>query len=82
MKSFAQLSVDWDKVAASKIPALAIVGADDPLRPYSRELAARWPGAKHVEIPATDHMTISTSPRLLEEIRLVTRANPIAVASR
>jgi pimeloyl-ACP methyl ester carboxylesterase len=77
MKSFGDLSVDWVKVGATRIPAVAIVGEDDPLRPYSRDLAARWPGAKHLEIPATDHMTIFTSPRLLEEIRLVTKANPL-----
>ncbi len=77
MKGFTDFSIDWAKVAATRIPAVAIVGADDPLRPYTRDLAARWPGAKLVELPATDHMTIFTSPRLLEEIRLVTKANPL-----
>ena len=76
LKSFVDMSVDWSKVTATKIPAVVIVGADDPLRPYSRDLAARWPGAKHVEIPATDHVTIPGSPRLLEEVRLLVRANP------
>jgi pimeloyl-ACP methyl ester carboxylesterase len=71
MRSFGDLSVDWARVASSRIPAVAIVGVDDPLRPYSRDIAARWPGAKLVELPATDHMTIPASPRLLEEIRLV-----------
>jgi hypothetical protein len=51
-------------------------GADDPLRAYSRDLAARWPGSKHVEMPATDHATIPASPRLLEEVRLLAQANP------
>ena len=77
MKGFTDFSIDWTKVAATRIPAVAIVGVDDPLLPYSRALAARWPGAKLVELPVTDHMTIFTSPRLLEEIRLVTKANPL-----
>ena len=77
MKSFVPLSIDWSKVAATKIPAVAIVGVDDPLRRFSGDLAARWSGAKLVEIPATDHMTIIASPRLLEEIRVVTKANPV-----
>ena len=77
MKGFVDLSIDWSKVAATTVPAVAIVGADDPLRPYSRDLAAKWPGAKLVEIPATDHMTIPASPRLLDEIRQVTKANPL-----
>ena len=76
LKSFADLSVDWSKVAATKIPAVVIVGVDDPLRSYSRDLAAAWPGAKHVEIPATDHATIPGSRRLLEEVRLLVQANP------
>ena len=77
MKGFVDLSIDWSKVAATTVPAVAIVGADDPLRPYSRDLAAKWPGAKLVEIPATDHATIPASPRLLDEIRQVTRAHPL-----
>lgn len=76
MRSFGDLSVDWARVDSSRIPAVAIVGVDDPLRPYSRDIAARWPGAKLVELPATDHMTIPASPRLLEEIRLVMNASP------
>lgn len=76
LKSFADLSIDWSKVTATKIPAVIIVGADDPLRPYSRDLAARWPGAKHVEVPVTDHATIPGSRRLLEEVRLLVQANP------
>lgn len=75
-KSFPDVSVDWTQVGGTKIPALAIVGADDPLRPYSRDIAAKWPGAKLVEIPATDHATISASQRLLDEIRLVMKAGP------
>lgn len=76
LKSFPEISVDWAQVAATKVPAVAIVGADDPLRQYSRDVAARWPGAKLVELPATDHMTIPASPRLLDEIRLVVTAAP------
>jgi pimeloyl-ACP methyl ester carboxylesterase len=41
LKSFPEISVDWARVAATKIPAVAIVGADDPLRQYSRDVAAR-----------------------------------------
>lgn len=78
LKGFIALSVDWNQVAASNVPAVAIVGVDDPLRPFARDIAARWPGAKHVEVPATDHMTIFTSPQLLEEVRLLTRTHPVS----
>jgi non-heme chloroperoxidase len=80
-KGFPDVSIDWAKVAATKVPAVAIVGADDPLRPYSRDLVAKWPGARLVEVPATDHATIPTAPRLLDEIRLAMTEHPIAGAS-
>jgi pimeloyl-ACP methyl ester carboxylesterase len=78
MRSFEDLNVDWSKVATSRVPTIAIVGVDDPLRPWSTLLASRWPGAKLVEIPATDHMTIPASAQLLAEIRALATANPIA----
>ena len=82
LKGFPAVSVDWTRVAASKIPTVAIAGSNDPLLPYSRDIAARWPGAKLVELPDTDHMTVFTAPRLLEEIRLLARAHPIDEAER
>lgn len=81
LKSFGEIPIDWAKVATSTVPAVAIVGVDDPLLPYTRDLATKWPGAKLVELPATDHMTIATSPRLLDEIRTVIAAAPIDSAS-
>jgi pimeloyl-ACP methyl ester carboxylesterase len=77
LESFPRLSVDWTKVATSKVPAIAIVGADDPLRPYAAALAAMWPGMKHIEVPATDHTNIFASPVLLTEVRTLLAANPI-----
>jgi pimeloyl-ACP methyl ester carboxylesterase len=75
LKGFEDLSIDWQKAATSTIPAVVIVGVDDPLLPYSRELAAKWPGAKLVELPDTDHMTVFSAPRMLEEIRALIQAN-------
>lgn len=77
IEGFPSLNVDWATVAASRVPMVAVVGVDDPLRPYSAALAAKWPGAKHVELPATDHLTVFTSPVLLAEVRALLSANPI-----
>jgi len=77
MQGFSQLNVDWAKVAASKVPAVAIVGVDDPLRPYSAALAAKWPGAKHVELPSTDHITVFTSAVFLNEVRALLASTPM-----
>jgi pimeloyl-ACP methyl ester carboxylesterase len=77
MEGLPRLNVDWEKVAATRVPAVVVVGVDDPLRPYSAALAAKWPGARHVELPATDHMTVFTSPVLLAEVRALLSASPI-----
>lgn len=78
LEAFPRLSVDWVKVATSRVPAVIVVGVDDPLRPYSAALAAKWPGAKHVELPATDHITVYTSTALLDAVRALLAANPIS----
>ena len=77
MKSFVDMNVNWAAVANTKVPTVVIVGTDDPLLPYSRDLGAQWPNAKLVEIPATDHATIPAAPQLLNEIRILAKANPV-----
>ena len=77
LEGLPRLSVDWAKVTASQVPVVVAVGIDDPLRPYSAALAANWPEAKHVELPATNHITVFTSPVLLAEVRGLLSANPI-----
>jgi pimeloyl-ACP methyl ester carboxylesterase len=77
LMGFPRLIVDWQRVAASRVPAVVVVGVDDPLRPYSAALAAQWPGTKLVELPGTDHITVYTSSVLLAEVRALLSANPI-----
>jgi pimeloyl-ACP methyl ester carboxylesterase len=72
MQSFPALTPDWSKVPTSGVTALIIIGANDPLVPYSRDLAERWPKAKLVEVAGTDHMTLIASPQLLREVRALT----------
>ena len=72
LRSFPALVVEPAKASASPVPALIIIGADDPLRSYSRPLADQWPKAKLVEVPGTDHLTLIASPQLLREVRALT----------
>lgn len=73
LQSFPALSVDWAKASDSRVPLVAIAGGDDPLLGYSKYIVGRWPGARLVEVPGTDHVTIIAAPALLREVRATTR---------
>lgn len=55
--------------AGAPAPALIAVGTGDPLRPFSRNLAARWPQARLIEAQGADHLTVISSPELLAALR-------------
>lgn len=67
--SFPSLTLDWSRVRASAVPATIVVGTADPLVPHSRRIAARWPGARLVEVPRGDHADIWLLPRTLDATR-------------
>ncbi len=77
LDAFPALTLDWSAVAQSTVPAMVAVGVDDPLRPYSKELAATWPKAQHLELPSTDHTNVFTRPEVLVAVRALLAANPI-----
>src|SRR5207248_7442750 len=52
-----RLALSEDQVKGIKVPMLALVGADDPLRAGVDELKKRLPGVKVVVIDKADHMT-------------------------
>jgi pimeloyl-ACP methyl ester carboxylesterase len=53
------------------VPALVAAGTEDPLLPFTRDIAARWPGARLVIVPGANHLTVIASPDLLEAMRTV-----------
>lgn len=78
LQGFEDLTVDWAKVVSAAVPAVVISGEKDPLLAYSRAIAAKWPGAKLVEIPGADHGSLPATPELLGEIRNIAARYPIA----
>ena len=69
LRALPALMLDPVHVARATTPALAIVSVKDPLRPTSRFLTQRWPGARLVELPRGDHADIFLAPELVTEIR-------------
>lgn len=57
------------RAANATVPALVAVGTEDPLLPFSRDIAARWPGARLVVAQGANHLTVIASPDLLEAMR-------------
>lgn len=59
-----------------RVPAAVIIGAGDPLLASSRWLASWWPGARLVEIPDADHLTVIFDARTRAEMRTLFRSTP------
>jgi pimeloyl-ACP methyl ester carboxylesterase len=77
LDAFPSLTLDWSAVAQSAVPAVVAVGIDDPLRRYSKALAAAWPKARHIELPGTDHTNVFSRPEVLGAVRALLDAHPI-----
>lgn len=58
---------------SARVPALVAAGSDDPLLPFSRDLATRWPRARLVVPQGADHLTVLTNRELLAAMRALMR---------
>jgi pimeloyl-ACP methyl ester carboxylesterase len=67
MRSLPELVMPLDRQPA--VPVLIAIGGDDPLAPLSRDLAARWPGARLLEVAGANHGTIAGRTQLLDAVR-------------
>ncbi len=69
MRALGGLAVTPAETSKSRVPALITDGTNDPLLPQSRELAARWPGSRLLEVQGADHASVIASPLVLAAIR-------------
>jgi pimeloyl-ACP methyl ester carboxylesterase len=77
LRAFPQMPLNWERVRNARVPAVMVVGSDDPLKPRSRALAERWPGAQYIEAPQANHGDIHLASETLQAIRhAVTQADP------
>jgi pimeloyl-ACP methyl ester carboxylesterase len=59
------------RAADATVPALVAAGTEDPLLSFSRDIAARWPGARLVIAQGANHLTVVASPDLLAAMRAI-----------
>ncbi len=69
VRGMANLSVTEAELRANKVPTLAIVGANDPLKLTVDDLAQVMPELKVHVIDNTDHITCFFHPKFVDEVK-------------
>jgi pimeloyl-ACP methyl ester carboxylesterase len=69
LRGFKELGVADDKLKTNRVPTLALIGADDPLRPGVDALHGKLTNLETVVIKDTDHMTAFASPEFTKSLR-------------
>jgi pimeloyl-ACP methyl ester carboxylesterase len=69
VRSWKELTVTDEKLKANRVPTLAIVGDQDPLKKNVDELKGKLAGFREVVIPGADHMNAFTSPLFVKDLR-------------
>jgi pimeloyl-ACP methyl ester carboxylesterase len=62
LRGFKDLGVGDEKLKSNRVPTLALIGADDPLKPGVDALDGKLTGLQVSVIKDTDHMTAFASP--------------------
>jgi pimeloyl-ACP methyl ester carboxylesterase len=68
-RGFKDLTVPWDKLEANKVPALALIGENDPLKKGVDELKGRMANVTIVVIKDADHRTAPSKPDFIKSLR-------------
>jgi pimeloyl-ACP methyl ester carboxylesterase len=76
MQALAAVARGWKKLVvteqeleAIRVPTLALVGANDFVKPKVDSLQGRIPGLKTVVIPDADHLAAFSSPQFIENLK-------------
>lgn len=78
VRGMANLSVTEAELKANKIPTLAIVGGNDPLKLTVDDLAQVMPELKVHVIDGADHVTCFFHPKFVDEVKTFIAAHPSA----
>lgn len=73
MRGLGQLILPAERTATARVPVLVAAGTGDPLLVQGRELSARWPGARLLEVPGADHRGVLARPEVLAGMRALIR---------
>jgi pimeloyl-ACP methyl ester carboxylesterase len=69
VRSWKKLNVSREQLKANKVPALAMIGADDPLKEYIDRIKDDMANLKVIEIEGTNHYTAYFSPKFVFHLR-------------
>jgi pimeloyl-ACP methyl ester carboxylesterase len=69
VRSWKELTVSDDRLKANRVPTLALVGADDPLKKGVDEWKGRMANFRVVVIDGADHMTAFARPEFVRALR-------------
>jgi pimeloyl-ACP methyl ester carboxylesterase len=69
VRSWKKLNVTKEQLKANKVPALALIGADDPLKSTVDLIKDDMANLKVVEIEGTNHYTAYFSPKFVYHLR-------------
>jgi pimeloyl-ACP methyl ester carboxylesterase len=68
-RNFKELAVSWDKLEANKVPTLALIGEQDPLKKGVDELKGRMANLTLVVVKDADHRSAFARPEFVRALR-------------
>lgn len=75
-RSFKELTVPWDKLAANQVPTLALIGEQDPLKKGVDELKGRMANLTITVVKDADHRTAFGRPEFLKTLKKFLAEHP------
>jgi pimeloyl-ACP methyl ester carboxylesterase len=78
VRTWKDLAVSDAELKANRVPVLAVIGADDPLKLGVDHLQGRLAGLKIVVIPRADHITTFARPEFLRAVQAFLAEHPAA----
>jgi pimeloyl-ACP methyl ester carboxylesterase len=69
MRALPALSISAAAENTAQVPALFLIGSDDPMLAANRAHARAWPSARMLILPGADHDAVATSPVLVRALR-------------
>jgi pimeloyl-ACP methyl ester carboxylesterase len=68
-RGFKDLGVSWDKLKANRVPTLALIGEQDPVKQSVDELKGKMANLTITPIKDADHLTALTNPDFIKSLR-------------
>ena len=81
-RGFGELAVAEEKLKGNRVPTLALIGSDDPLKRGVDEIATLMKNLEVVVIDDTDHLTAFSSPDFVKGLRGFLAKHSVAIRKK